>query len=201
MSESHPWQGRSLRSRYRRDVLGDEQQLQRGLKKLFMQIALGRLQIQGKKPRVSLLRNQQHFLIYDKRNCGVHTAQTSKSSWTPLHEQETRERSAGLGLATRTELLAAWKSLSHLLPLSPVPATSALCRHLLAPFQPSHTLKTILHIILQTKLPAHVSVHLLPLETDPYSKSHKNNITLGDILDKNIFNHKTGFYLYLRRNN
>lgn len=161
-----------------------------------MQIALGRLQIQGgKKPQGSPPEESTafFFLIYDKRNYGVHTAQTSKSSWTPLHEQETREHSAGLGLTTRMELLVAWKSLSHLLPqLSSghCPLSGHLCS-LQAPPGPfpafTHTLKTILHLILQTKLPAHVSVHLLPLEKDPHSKSHKNNITLGDILDKNIF--------------
>lgn len=78
------------------------------------------------------------FYIWQKE-FGIHTAQTSKSSWTPLREEETCGHAAGFGLSTRGKSrsriprsrasFAAAALPGGTGPVSPLPATRALCRH------------------------------------------------------------------------
>lgn len=151
----------------------------------------------------------------------MHTAQTSNSSRTPLQEQETCEHVAGFGLTTEYRAARRPGEVSRRPEISLSPGGASRVLHaalpsgaqaagpsgcLLSghpcclwtlraslPFSSLRTHQELLYILLfyrpnfQT-----MSVHLVPLETDPYSKSHKKNITLGDILDKDIFDHKTG---------
>lgn len=147
--EPHLWQCSSLHSTPDNVVMygENEWQLWRGLKKLFMQVALGRLQIQGEKKKKKKVFPpwgiNSIFYIWQK-DLGIHTAQTSNSSWTPLHEQETCEHATGFGLTTRVKTCSrVRRSLSRLslllfqagtgsaagpVQMSPLLATCAVCR-------------------------------------------------------------------------
>lgn len=116
----------------------NEQQLRRDLRKLFMQGALGRLQIQEKRKILPRGINGI-FFIYDKRNLGYTPHKLLTAHEHLYAKRKPANTLLGLGRAQEERAARGSRVLARLpllllfqvgpVQVSPLPATRALCRH------------------------------------------------------------------------